>query len=695
MRVTRRNRFSERGAILVLIEILLVGILLMVGLALDTAVVTTSKSEQRQSAEQVALESLHTYHSTAGPWNAKLQAAKSRAESIAGVNFFIGKPFLEDPSETSALAVGSPNGQNGAIYPGMWYFRPPAICPSTASGCPCNSTGTYTGPCFEEYTAAEYATREPNSFRVVLKFSNTSRYKTVFMHLKGADTVMLSSEATAALIPRHGVFLIDLSRSSHSDTHMPYESASGAQRPIKYAGESAFKVNSSCQPVLPNTPNGCMTQNVCSILGGSYPGLYDAMWNTNSGLYGMLATPPARLTIPPGMPVDIRKHYRSDYQCYLVSYTDDRTGPETDNYLVDADTHAVSTAAYPGEPVTGYQGPEPLVSMLDGVNYALTELEKNKVPGDYMGAIGIDRSASIRERTFAMSPPDLNAATPYGELVYLSDIATQSSASIQDRYQGHFFFPRLNASLNFPEALERARDMLRNTPDANNAENFIVLMSDGITNCNGNRLCDSPDSEQAFSDSFIETENYVDQNLVPDSIKLHFILLGDNVGPHTLVYKSNRYSDRCMVDTEARTDPSGAIDFVESVTGNAPFMNAMRYAAGQYYFGPNKFYRLVRKTDGVWGPVRRACQYGVNLSPALNSTCKNASANSSPPFSKITSSNPSLPRDSSGNPVADGYGRLMCDIAGRSRREQIREYMGEILSRTPYTVVRVKQESLQ
>lgn len=701
----------EVGAVLLLVEIFALVFMIFAGLAIDSSLMTTSKAQQRHTAEYIALESLHTYLTTTtnpsdpsqpATWSDKLDAAQVRAEKIAGINIFVSTPFEENPGQASDLGtnIASTNptsshpqvtGDNGRIIPGKWHFIEPQNldCTVLPLVCPCVG-GQWSGPCFQEALGQDL--QDPtfvNAFSVELHLHTNSPIRTLFARVQGPETYTIASTATATFVPRHGIFLIALSRSAHRTTHLPYETLTGGS--IANASESAFKLaQQPCPDPIPPSPNGCGPLNACHFEPGTSPTYNDSFYDTLWNKLPMQPTRPA--TEIPGD--DPRRHYKDDYECFPVQYHEGLapTSPlKTESYLVDTFSNYD-----PSLPAGPYDGPEPLNSMLDGVHYALSLFSDptRGVPGDRIGAIGFDKAADIPERIFGLSQP---GDADFTALIGTTDIAGQKPAggtglALRDvRYRDHVFLPRVEGGMNFPDALFAAQDMLLATPDAAAIENFVVMMSNGLTNCSKSRGCGSAeeDYQQSFDDSqdiLIGTNNYAD-NYKKNNIRFHFILFGNEplnnkspgpgvdlpsvpptagLGPHTLLYSSS--PDGCMKDDEARLKSN---PFVQEDPSQD--FNAMLLGQG-LYFHPNNFYDSVKDTNGIWGPIRPCCTKNgacANVEPDLDSECDNVTKGA-------------LVK---GTAFTDADGRLFCDSGGRNNRDQVHYYIDQIMKRNPYVLV--------
>ncbi len=676
----------QNGAIVPIIALFIVVILIFGALAIDSTVVATSKSQQQHTTEYVALAALNAFGSASGNSLNKLYASRDRAAEIAGINIMLGDSLSGyshqavqlGPVISTGQTASSTDGANGKITPGVWHFFPPIDCTNKPTPCPCNN-GRWAGPCFQEldFNDPNQTNTTPNAFRADLRLHPDSPLRTLFAKVIGQDYIPLQSTATAAIVPHHGVLLVDLSRSSTMETHHPYERY-GRDNSTEYAFKLTNTVgcNSYTDHTNPCTPRPppylCRDINtntyvpyasainwpptICDFVGGSPPGLYTALYNYYCSLPPL---PPRRGTL-----TQPTRHFKDDYGCYIVSYHDENGSPRSDHYLIDKyrcqETDSSSSAFCPNY----HDGPEPLNTMLHGVNYALQLIAARQVPGDLIGAIGFDQSAKIPERRFNLVPPTDPSFTT---LQRITDIDNQTDSTLEERIQNHFFFPRVDASSNYPEALKEALEMLKNAPASESAENFVAILSDGLTFCKSSGECEV--SEAGFQESFNESHDLILNEYVPNKIRLHFLMKGSISSPHTLLLPSANGDGSCMSEEEARLS-NPPVEFVDYSTISSPLADAL-IDSSLNFFAPNKFYELVQATNGIWGPIRPCCGSSCpDVSSQIASAC--AKATQQGPISLLP-----LVRN----------GRLSCDSKGKDARTQIEDYVNQVISRNPYVLV--------
>lgn len=682
-----RNKL-ERGALYPLLLVIVVALLIFAGLALDSTIVFVSKSEQQQLAQSVALTALRTYINTPGDLDARLNSVRDRTQEIIRGNIRLSTRFQADPNagdNVDALGGGRFGGSDGLLIPGIWHFAEPADCTLFTTTCPCSDTLPWRGPCFQQVNID--ANPEINAFRAELVHHGNSAIRTLFMRVANVESVSMRSMATATTFPRHAVFLLDLSRKAHEETHQPYESGTRDPVTMSISAESAFALTGSCAD-YPSCPPGPIAGDPppgCDIKGGIVPQINRYIW------YGTGAFRPIRFATPAqlaGARANTRQHFKQDYRCFDLTWSDPliRPLPFSESYLVDTRF----------DPPRNYLGPEPLSSMMAGVNRGINTILANTVAGDRIGFIGYDFSASVTERTIGLLPP--NAA----ELIQLENLtdpanppclsnpglsARECAASIR------MLFPRKEGGSNLPEAVRRAREMLRLAPPNEGAEELVVAMSSGLPNCSGNRVCGN--SQAAVEASLAEVEQILTTRYVDENIRFHMMQLSEATGPHTLLAPSpgrlnaDGTSAGCMTDEEVRrvspelvnTDVTSGVqpqDYLNALTkADAALQPGFRLSQPHRFFLPNRIYSAVAATGGIWAPIRRACQSGVDVTPELENACRGQT------FTR----DGSRPGTINLPPYTDNFGRLLCEPTGVSTQQQIFNAVDRIFSRSPYIIV--------
>lgn len=654
------------------VAIMAVVLLLFAGLAIDATMTATSQSQMRYRAEFAALAALKKYHEEPGGYLAKLEAARQRAEEMAGLNLSIGTAFEENPGQGQGIGTShstSPTPHTGVITPGIWHRQEPADCTGLPSPCPCDG-GVWKGACFQEIDLDDPGQQNlvPTAFKADVYTRTASPIKRIFGNLVGQSTIELSASATASVVPYHGVVLLDISRSAHRETHVPFETTGGMYETVIIgATESAWQITSHSCP--PDNSNPCLVPGICTLGGGwgSPGGLYNAIYNYSA---------PAILNSPrPGSPLQPpTKHYRNDYQCFSSTYSEDGGSSQTVHYLVDT---------WRGTDSSGntYYGPEPLSTLLHGINKLYDHLNKYPARGDLLGMVAFDKSAKIDIRTFPLEPV---GAADFQKAMLITDIDNEDAASRKQRYEDHMFFPRVEGYTNYPQALRVAEEMLLSAPDSESAENFVLLISDGLTNCSELGACSY--DEASYLNSVSESLNIILNDYVENQIKFHMVIAGELTKPHTMLSSSQTDPSQCMTEEEARLS-NPPLNFTDSEANAEDFAEATRrnqFTSGVgFYYDPSRFYDAVRATDGLWLPLRPCCKVGgvcTDVQNDLQAVCAAASPGTIP-------GRPEQPLPAIHPDHTDPDGRLTCDAEGRSRRVQLEDYVNKIFERNPYVLV--------
>lgn len=744
-RTEQLPRASERGAVLVILIAMLVALMFLASLAIDSGVLSASRTQHRQTAELLALRAMREYISGTGTPITRLLRARDKAQQLVGIDVFLGQPFRADPSlgdQIGPMDSALTGGPSGDILPGIWHFRPEVdpntnLCAGASNGCPCTPTGVWNGPCFEpvdfniasNFDQQGNLIRPINAFRAEYHLRSDSPLRAIFARVKGDASYVVRSVATAAVIPTHGVFLIDLSRSSHLDTHKPYErvgTGTGSGTTLANPTEAAYKL----LPTAPSGPTSCtgaaasdptdpdpdyanpcpLPSSGCIFAGGLFPpdpvtksGLYDAIYNFTSPSVLIKNTRP---TTP--APSSVAVHYKSDYKCYHLQYSEPAAAglPAANRdewYLADSFRGQIAGGV-------SYDGPEPMTTMLDGVHYALELLYQRNIPGDRVGFIGFDESAQISNRRIDLAEP---GTAEFRQLERVTDVLLDdahdsdhdglndsAAKRLKERINRMLLLTRVDASANIPSALDQARLMLANQHEPILAENFVALFSDGIANCHGTvGNANSPvtcgrDQNTDVVPAIDQSVNLIQTQYPPAHIKFHMVSIGDLPLPHTLVRKgaTDQTVNQCMSDDEARDQQKAFVDL-----GPDPALNPDQLknaimdrrtspATAAYFYYPNKLYQAAQGTGGIWAPIRPACAPNGALSLPAGTSCGQGGLKQALDQQCAAQSTPgALVPAITG--FTDSASRLVCDIYCRSQREQVRAAVDKMFERPPLVLV--------
>jgi hypothetical protein len=746
----RINLICDKGSILILTAFLLVAIMGFTAIVIDIQIASNSQAKLRRTAEYVALGALEAFLSEPANIenpNAKLDGALERAKTISGIpeNFMLAKAFLEDKTDTQDLLClinndpgceGDAN-KNGSLVAGRWHFVGPdrnnngIYCEVgeytqdiLSPDCPCvggvgSGEGWYGAACFEPFSNPSDPNNPPNAFRVNLQTKSDSHIKTLFASVIGHETLSVRASATASVVPRHAMFLVDLSPSIHEDTHLtnrliPPPDVDDLDSFYADNSESAFLLDSrtTCRPRL-----DCSAEYSCRV-------------SNLDTLFNRYMEGPRDLSeeYPP------TKHFRSDYQCARAPvYRENGVVVRNEQYLLDTYRNI-----NPIDPNNFYDGPEPLTSILAGINEALAEFENRAVSGDLVGIIGFDETTDI----VAMNPnqilrnfPLISPGSPgFNMMKELTDVTNPDYNALTEQIK-HLFIPRPGKWTNIPMAILEAQNQLGQAPGAETAESFVVLFSDGMGNATlenfgsggpaNDTICtydlratpncntaSNPNHRATWDEATFHwvsmkhnftflvnelnrlsfTNNPIIRSYKDQNIAFNVFLFGNSVAPHTLLLANGE--GECLTDLQARKNGFSFVDI--GVTGCAPyyhnpessnpswFDNDCRntHVRGQYlnyingtspFTYANTLYYATVLTNGFWAPIRPACSAPLSL------TCDGE-------FGKPLSNYIEYNTDPEETAV-DNRGRLLCDPDGLSKREQVRRYISEIMSQNPFVIV--------
>lgn len=736
---------SERGAVLIVLAFLAVGLITFVALGVDTGLISATRRDHTSLAPTVATTALNTFSRSTGTRSQRLDAARDRAQELAQFNVDISTTtnFLKDQGSgnTQDLGIGiGAAGATGYITAGIWHFVPtytaPHFDPSTgecigSQPCPCGQGGIWNGPCFEAIEDVDASAAPITAIYAEVRTRADKPMQTKFSGVDGGRTDFhFTASATVALRPMRTVTYVDLSRRSHSLTHLPYEMA-GALPSSFSTAEYAYRItnkaclndtpssfpvadaidlkyvqgNLSCVPqAAPPATFDCNGTNIPGVLGptdcqfaggwsvAGINGVFSAIYNYCSN--------PHPIIRPAGNPVhnswNTTIHSKSDYRCYNVTYQEGSEPSKTESFLVDVYRgNKYSKAA--GQPVE-YRGPEPLNTMLFAVEQSLEKYVERNVDRDMVAVYGIDQRVDVDIRSFPLMEASLNNSdfTDMQE-VFVDRI---DPATLNLRHGEHFFFPRDDALLNLPDAIRLGYTEIISQPDYPFTENQLIMIINGPSECwehpVDGHVCGT--DQASIEASIDQTISLANQLLVPNNIKLHIIMVGGVVQPHSLARRGNTASseNQCMDENEARENNHDWVDYSTNTASyndardkaNADSNGDLQFGDSDRYFYANRLYEAVRATGGEWGIVRPPCdpsavQLGGGscadgaLEDWLDSECASLSNRGDRMGQRA---------GNSGN-ITDADGRLVCDPTCRSMREQITEIVDNIFDSQPYLAV--------
>ncbi len=577
-----RSSCSERGALVFFLAILLVGLVSFVILAIDTWRFSSAVQEARSNASYVALSALEAYFGAPqGTSDAdRLQAAVERAREISRINFLAAAP------ESLARTINDTADDAPLLIPGRYYFA------RIGDENPCDPKEP---PCFKPLAAGE----KPNSFQL-----KGSLYQPIEVSLGKsimAGTVNPRTEVTAALIPRHGCFLVDISPSMTYESH-PFDPDRGPYNRF------AFQLTDGGQPPAPN--HLAWFQSLPGARGGA---------GYSSG-----------------------QHYRDDYALTVPVINDTNFRAEDREHHPDPASDPArygSPTAPGGVPWTfridnfragGYRGAEPLTSIFDGLRAAIREFRARQVAGDEACVIFYDDKL-YWHRVFKLTQ-DFDYLEKFLDMNVQNDPARGFQLAMR-----YGLFPFATSATNTPLALSEAQKQLDEARRAGvPTSDFVVLISDGLTNCRSctrtaalgnycgdeNRFGGCSNRADYFYYSAKEAEAVVLDTYVSRNIPIHSVVVGRHVGAHAVDRAGS--DGRCLSEYERRQltpflpsiepynrlYPECARTFgAEGSQANscgADFDNAFfsMSPTRQFYQGNQAMFELSVFTGGGWYPMR-------------------------------------------------------------------------------------------
>lgn len=518
-KITREANHSDAGAVMALLVIALVPLLVLLALALDSLRMSSSHTQHENVANQMALGSLQRLldnDDQQASFETRFTDAKARAIEIgkfsgnSNIANSLASGFLEDNS-----------GNLATIETGQWVFAEPV------GGCAQNTTH----PCCAggNFQACYIQTNDPNdvnAMRINLKSSGDTdgKFMGLFSGLTGMGNTNFNVASIAAMVPRNGVFLVDLSRSTQYQTHTPVQRL--AQSSYYQASEYAFRlangvtcnslpapqggtngganhcanavnrtipdsslsaaelalrntVNTQCDMFYPSSDSEkkedrdrCLNQECPPMAFLAEHSVYHKFMYPNRNAP---ATRPANYgSAPVSDPTSKTQHYQNDYQCFQINPPVNAAGvaQPPEYYLVDIQSD-----------------PEPLTTILSGISTALDEIGVRGVPGDRISVFAFDdtvfptaATATNQLRSFGPLRPGDTAVT---ELQDLLDGTAGRIAKINA-----FLFPgssingpgATRGNTDLPNALLQASSTLMSSPNFASSYNFVALFSDGMVN---------------------------------------------------------------------------------------------------------------------------------------------------------------------------------------------------------------------
>lgn len=703
----RPSQRAEKGAFLVILALTLLALLAVIALAIDTSIITTSRAHFRIAAELANLGALKSFGeglSAGETVDEAMLRAQNAAQASLSQNFQQGNPGFSfqvnkgNVQNVLSLECTNPVGNNGCLRRILWYFPQEVgpACPADAIARPIDDPQWRPCPCNQSCECGEGCPLDPvvtgqpgNGLRLAYQTAPGSPlrgfFKSIVSRSQGGavqnSDVGLSVVSRAVLVPRNAVFAIDFSESvawmpSHTYSLPQYVSSAFPTGTSSCAGPVINKRRRfvyEVEPGAPCNPNGTTllppgVQNPYQL--GYYPGGQEAD-------YAYCVYQANAFTSAQGANGKANEYQCADFTpSNPIEYSDGTT--EIRSFLLNTVVK-----------------PEPLTSILESVRRAMIEFQTRGVPGDRVGIVGFDQER-IENRILAENAGDINTIRPsqLTNVQFLNFLDALDPAKLVNdpaRVE-RFLFPRTRTSSNqevntdIPQFLNLARRMITNTPNYKQMQNFVVMFTDGMTNCRttGSPRCNGGD--EAFLNDSIDASLAELNQFVQDRIALHMVLFSENSIPHEIAWNID---GRCATGEEARARGWPTVD----ETGPFKVLGAPRV---------NRFFSKVAETGGLWAPIRECNRDASGKcvpfdGAAFNGACSkfDSNARAAALRSSLSPANQALfdagvVRGGAAlwgsSPFFDNRGRIRRDPLGREVSEQMRDYMNIILAKPPYVL---------
>lgn len=498
----RTANHSERGVYFVLTTAFIVALIFMTMLVLGLGLEATNNQRLTNAANLASLAAIQKFveddgaiadNGSAVPLSNRYRVKADRA--LARANYILSQNTL--PGFARAFGElghygATPAGEAGSMEFGNWF----ASNPNGALGFNDPCAGEY--PCFRRNSngpPVDGQTYTANAVRISLKSqSNNPLASAGFGKFIGYEGAVFAEPGVASITPRCTAYLMDVSRSSVSETHPT-------------AGESLVNALDASEACTPGT-------NACRVVGPQYPALF-AYRYSNIGPVNAAGVP---LTWNCNRPADFSdptKFYERSYWCTMSQLRPDPaidTGFSPQKHY-RSDYRLMGAAPLAGEPeqrlyldsyynpTQGYTGPQPLTRQFLAVNAGLRLVAQQASAADRAMVYFFAKS-----KIFQLPDPATQGQTLTQDLNFLAQITdvmnsgkinwakTQVSQETHPNFTDFGAFPLVSSShsyTNFSGAIDEVVDSLNSQCPANSLKS-IVLGSDGVPSCNRNAIGQSP-----------------------------------------------------------------------------------------------------------------------------------------------------------------------------------------------------------
>lgn len=729
---------NQRGAVLPLIAFCAVAIIAMIAFAMDISFLSGASFEFKRIADATALEILKDYQSTGSlmyndvdadgnptctdecsvcPCPGKCGRMARICAGFDAAKVLVNRNFLPAFSESRFLSRQSDyldtlefrEDENDSTMVkvdfGLWYFEYSEELDGSQPQCFNGSVAEENfKPCFVKVVKGDLSSTGISSVRVEVVSATNNPIRTRLMSVFGQGLSSARAYSTAAVVPRRGVFVVDITNSTTTGSHDINDAADPSYFSWDLAEPVAAEA-SLCAGVNSVTMNAdCPVCTLAQVDAGTCVATQECRLSDTLELE-------YRVLLEPGDLLD--NHDRDDFACVPVTYN---AASRERAYLVDTTT-----------------SPEPLRDILKSVNTAMIAFEDRGVGGDALGFVGFDNELLDVRSTggdFSLVEPGESSFDEFKRATsQVFGPGVNQNTFRNTEFAKFFLFPRFRsdypradgslqvASTYIPLALAKGMEMLKARDGFEAADNFLVVFSDGQSNCLDRGDCANRvgywkgSRDQAFGS--LPDGTSILPVLQRNKIAVHFALIGKDSSPHSRLYKKKGCTEAqaesgefcCMAYDdyvfEERRNPaySGWVDYSDPTFDTAA--DSARPSKPSFY--PNSWYDLSAATGGWWIPVRPPCNDSEFRSSSLDEASAKASMLTE--FSKACAALGDAEYldkgavlaglrdlfDSSAfdaDKVIDGRGRVMCDPMSLSIEEQLSSAIrDQVLGYSPFKLV--------
>ena len=627
---------------------MIVVIILFVGLVVAGGFMLSNAARIQHIANLVSLAALERFSQTTPPSGPNAYSQKA-SQALTRANDIYARNSLPGFRGTFGDILHAPqDGPGGTMTLGNWLREPP---PSPTPGCPGSDY-----PCFiSNPPPAPGLEVNANSVKIDLK--NNIPFEMPFCSFLNACQTNFRAEAYSTLAQSCVAFVIDLSRSTYFSTHKAFNVSRLTKPPPDLFGPPPV----SWDDVAYCVGNGFPWDNIyyCDVsqaANGTWDGTGLALPFYRRGNLDLhpqyqigtrncedsdipnqdklhwcnlarQGAPTYSSRRPIAAPIDISKHYMSDY---LPRVFVDGLGINH-NIMVDSFVDNLNDPPL-------YEGPEPFTSFFHAINASLRALERQSAAGDKAALRGF---TGVIKARFPDDQPYLT--NNFGMLTQISNLRNRGTIGvagnpvdqeIRPNFIDYQFFSlisrqdELEANTNPVLALNDAITILTDECPSS-AQRTILLLTDGVSSCRRKAgypadsledsayECDVQDY-QFFVDARSQLLTDILPRLIDEQISVVAVVAGEHVGPN-FINLSAPDDGRPLTPAEAHAFGLPWDDMFNTVPAGAPD-NATAYGSlgdpGVIFREPVELIaQLAILSGGTYCPLMPLCG-GANLPPS-------------------------------------------------------------------------------